>query len=402
VPDTGAAEPQWPALTGDDPATIIYTAGTTGASKGIEYTHAQVLIAVRAIADLYPELSPGEPTLCWLPMAHQYQRMMNLVALSRGMVTYFVEDPREILNYLPDVEPTLFLAVPRLLEKLQDCMTADPDAFRGWGRKNKVLITGSAPTPPRRLEFFHALGVVIYEGYAMSENTVPLSASTLRGWRLGSVGKPVPPNEIRLADDGEILVRGPGVFRGYYREAGPSDRFTADGFYRTGDVGRFDDDGFLYLTGRKAEIIKTSTGRRIAPTRVEEVYRQSPYLDHVVVFGNDRTHLVALITLKPDAVAQALTAAALPVPAPAGMAALPFVRELVGRELETWGQALAPHERARAFAILPAPLSVADGELTPTMKLRRAAIAARHAALVERLYAEPAAGAPSPSREAGR
>jgi long-chain acyl-CoA synthetase len=383
---SSAGPPPLPALTGDDPATIIYTAGTTGASKGIEYTHAQVLAGARAIAELYPELSAGDRTLCWLPMAHLYQRMMNLVTLVKGMVTYFVEDPREVPACLRDVEPAFFSTVPRFLEKLRDSIIGGES--RACGRNLKVLLTGSAPTPLPLLEFFRAQGVVIYEGYAMSENTVPMSASTRGAWRLGSVGKPLPQNEIRFGDDGEILVRGPGVFRGYYREEGPSDRFTADGFYRTGDVGRLDEDGFLYLVGRKAEIIKTSTGRRIAPVRVEQVYRQSPYVDQVVVFGDGRTHLVALVTLRPAAVAEAVARAGLPVPPDSELGELPLVRDLVAREFEALGKGLDGHERVGAFDILPAPLSVADGELTPTLKLRRAAIAARHADRIARLYGE--------------
>jgi long-chain acyl-CoA synthetase len=446
--------PDLPALAGDNPATIIYTAGTTGAPRGIEYTHAQVMVGVRSLVELFPELSEGDATLCWLPMAHLYQRMMNLVALADGMVTYFIEDPREVAACLREVEPAFFSAVPRFFEKLHDAirdglpragwrkrlaeaaLSAGADysacrragrappaglrlchalldwlvlrqARRAFGRKVKVLVTGSAPIATPLLEFFHSLSLLVYEGYALSENTVPLAANTRGGWRFGSVGKPLPQNEVCFAEDGEILVRGPGVFHGYFGERGAPDCFTAEGFYRTGDLGRLDEDGFLYLTGRKAEIIKTSTGRRIAPAHVERAYGQSPYLDQVVVFGNGRKHLVALVTLNPATVGGAVTRAGLPLHAGPELAALPFVRELVAREMEARGAPLAPHERARAFAILPAPLSVAEGELTPTLKLRRAAIAARHAALIKRLYDEErpdalAPGAPPAAREVGR
>jgi long-chain acyl-CoA synthetase len=385
-----------PAGHADDPATIIYTAGTTGDSKGIEYSHAKVMAGTRSLVEAFPELEEGDATLCWLPMAHLYQRMMNLMALARGMVTYFVEDPREVGPALREVQPALFSAVPRFYEKLHDDVRAGapPSEWRdrlaeAVGRRAKVFLTGSAPTSPRLLEFFSSLGLPVYEGYAMSENTVPMAANLRGACRFGSVGRPFPQNEIRFADDGEVLVRGPGVFRGYLGEQRPSDdRFTGDGFYRTGDLGRLDEDGFLYLTGRKAEIIKTSTGRRISPSRVEEVYKQSPYLDQVVVFGDGKTHLVALVALDATAVREALAREGTAVPADPDLAASASVKELVAREMARLGRALPPHEQVGAFAVLAAPLSAAEGELTPTQKLRRGVVASRHASLIERLYRE--------------
>ncbi len=407
----------------DEPAALIYTSGTTGTPKGIEYTHRQLMTACRANLETFPPLFPGESAVCWLPMAHLFQRTINLVAVARGVTTHFVEDPRQIMACVAETAPAAFTAVPRFYEKLYEGIREKLDGLSGvkkrladaalvagdeWSRclrdgrtpswslrarhavldrlvlrtvrrvmgpNLRFLITGSAPTPPWLLEFFHGVGLLILEAYGVSENAIPVAANRADAFRFGSVGRPMPGNEVRLAEDGEVHVRGPALFRGYYREPRDAALFTPDGFYRTGDVGRFDDDGYLYLLGRKSEVIKTSTGRRVSPAAVEAVYRRSPLFDQVVVFGDGRKHLVALVVLK--------------APADDGQ---------VRRELEEQGRALAPHERVRAFAVLPEPLSMAHGELTTTLKLRRDRVAARHRDRLERLFAEEPAAVETPGR----
>jgi long-chain acyl-CoA synthetase len=369
----------------DDPATLIYTAGTTGLSKGIEYSHRKLMAGCRAWFTAYSELAEGDTTLGWLPMAHLYQRMMNLLAMAHGMTLCFVEQPQEVLSVVAEARPALFFAVPRFYEKLAETVRQSPDPRTAapdiMGGKLKYAVTGAAPVPRWVLDCLQEAGLPLVEAYGVSENTVPVASNLPWNLRAGSVGKPFPTNEVRIAEDGEVLVRGPGLFSGYYRDEGSSECFTPDGFYKTGDLGRFDDDGFLFLEGRKAEIIKTATGRRIAPARIEAVYGESPYLDQVVVFGHGRKALVALITLKKNALAGTLG-----LEPAAVSAASPAVRERVRRELESRDERLAPYERVREFAILDQPLSVAAGELTPTLKLRRREIGTRYAALLEALY----------------
>lgn len=438
--DAGGASRTGPVvIRSDAPATVIYTSGTTGQPKGISYTHRQLLVACQAIGRTFPEIGPGDSVLSWLPMAHLLQRMMNLVAISRGAGVYFVEDPREVVACLREVEPSVFVAVPRFYERLyegiDERLRHAPRWLRGIvqsairrggayaaasragrrlplvarlahqaadrlvlrrirrvvGRNMKFMVTGSAPTPAWLLEYFHGLGLLILEAYGISENTIPMAANRRDAYRFGSVGRPLEENEIRLADDGELLVRGPGVFAGYDRDDGAAGRFTADGFYRTGDIGRFDDDGFLYLVGRKSELIKTSTGRRLSPVSIEAAYARSPYLDQVVVMGNGRKHLVGLVVLRREAVEREC---------PEGwkeqeragcrVVASPAIDQLVRHELETLGETLAPYERIARFAVLAEPLSVARGELTPTLKIRRDRISERYAGLIEALYREPA------------
>ena len=435
----------FPTAQPEDPATLIYTSGTTGPPKAIQYSHRQLVVACDAIAGAYPQIGAEDSMLCWLPMAHLFQRMMNLVAIARGTKIYFVEDPREVMTAIQEVQPSVFIAVPRFYERLHEGIRSrlarTPRPWRGlaeaalrtgdaWARcrrsggraplglrwahaladlavlgrlrrvmggRIKFMITGSAPTPPWLLDFFHSLGLLVLEAYGVSENTVPIASNRPEDFRFGSVGKPFAENEIRLADDGEVLVRGPGVFAGYYRDDRQTARFTPDGFYHTGDVGRLDADGFLYLTGRKAEIIKTSTGRRIAPAQVEAVYARSPYVNQVVVVGNGRKYLVGLVVPRRSEVDRELAARGeRPPETGEGTARQLEVRELLSRQFEELGRELAPYERILNFAILPEPLSLERGEITPTLKVRRDRVSASYADVIERLYDEPPIAAQDP------
>ena len=450
-PAVGAATTQSAPLKQDDPATIIYTSGTTGQPKAILYTHRQLLLACRSIVEAFPEICPGDAFLCWLPMAHLFQRMMNLAAIAKGAQTYFVEDPRDVMTAVRQVEPAVFVGVPRFYERLHEGIQQRLARLPRWlaplvgaalaagrqsaacrrerrrvpvnlqirhavldrlilkpvrrvmGRNIKFMVTGSAPTPVWLLEFFHSIGLLLLEAYGVSENAVPMAANRVREYRFGSVGKPFAANQLRLADDGEIFVRGEGVFSGYEGEqdAAAAARFTDDGFYQTGDVGRLDEEGFLYLTGRKAEIIKTSTGRRVSPVSVESVYGRSPLIDQVVAVGNGRKYLVGLVAVCRAAVARRLAESGLPLPESGEqLAGMPEVVELVRRELERLGPELAPHERFADFAVLPEPLSIARGELTPTLKVRRERVAARYAEMIESLYVR-AEARPEARTEAG-
>jgi long-chain acyl-CoA synthetase len=382
LPDGDALPGPGPA--GSDEAMLIYTSGTSGTPKGIAYTHAQLLLACRAIVETFP-FAASDTTLCWLPLAHLFQRMLNWVALACGITICFVDDPSQVLLCAREVEPSGLGAVPRFLEKLHAAVRAGQLGPHPLGRRLKFVITGAAPIASTILEDLQQAGVPILEAYGLSENIIPVAANRPGACRFGSVGLPLAANQIQLAADGEILVRGSGLFTGYLGESSAAECFTPDGFFRTGDLGRFDEDGYLYLLGRRTEIIKTSTGRRIAPARVEQVYRQCPHLDQVVVFGDGHPHLVALVTLQP------------------GAHGTPALRARVTEAIAALGEQLAPYERVRHFAILPEPLSVSAGELTPTYKLCRERIAERHRRVLEHLYEAAARrGAVRELREAVR
>ena len=423
---------------GDAPATLLYTSGTTGTPKGIAYDHHHLLAACQSILAEFPDLRrPGHRVPCWLPMAPLFQRMMNLVALAAGVTTFFVEDPRQIMGALREIRPTLFVGVPRFYEKLEGGIREHVTAQPAWrrrlidharrigaevasrrrrgaplspwlalqhrladqlvlrrireamGGRIQWMISGSAPAPPWLLESLHAVGWLVLEAYGFTENTVPVAANRPDAYRFGTVGRPFAMNAIRIAEDGELLVRGPGLFRGYEGDGPSPQRFTEDGYYRTGDYARLDADGFLSLVGRTSEIIKTSTGRRVSPAHVEAVYRRSPLVEEIVVVGNARKHLAALITLDVPVVEAELRRAGLPVPAAgAELAAMPAVTALVARSLQACDDEIPESDRVRAFAILPRPFSLADEELTTSLKLRRQHIEARHAAIIDALYVD--------------
>ncbi len=346
-----------------DAAVIIYTSGTTSKPKAIEYSHEQLVSSCWAMLDEFPDFG-RERFVCWLPMSALFQRMMNLLAFATDSTTYFVEEPRTIVSRLGEIRPTVFTSVPRFYEKLYDGIQQQIASQSGvrkllleralasgaaWSRTEragvaptwrlrtghaildglvlrrvravmggevKLIISGSAPAPLWLLEFFHGLGLPILEAYGVTENPVPVSANRPSEYRFGSVGRPFAVNHVRIDANGEVLVKGPAAFHGYLGEERAVESFTADGYYRTGDFGYFDSDGFLYLTGRVADIIKTSAGRRISPLAIEGIYRQSRHVDQIIVVGNNRPHLVALVSLNLEAVNAALVSAGAVMPSP--------------------------------------------------------------------------------------
>ncbi|MDP1648558.1 MAG: AMP-binding protein [Rubrivivax sp.] len=411
---TGGDAPRLRAPEPDDMATIIFTSGTTGAPKGIAYKHAQLCLAIDAICDAFPFVGPGSRLLCWLPLSNLFQRIVNLAGMRRGAATYLLGDPRRVMEVVRGVAPAVFIGVPRFYEKLYDGVRERIGALPFWqrrlvdwawetgrrtspyrqkrepmppglrmawavtdrvvlrrvravmGDRLQCMVTGSAPTPKHLLEEFHALGWLVLEAYGLSENVLPMAMNQMDDFRFGTVGRPLPGNEIVVTDGEVIKVRGPGLFSGYL---GEEDRppFDADGFYPTGDLGGFDSDDHLRLTGRTSELIKTSTGRRVAPAGVEAELRRVPGIDQVALIGGGRKCLVALCTC-----------ALADLDEPAHARLVQALREQVIR--------LNEYERPGGIALLAHPFSIELGELTPNLKLRRGNIEARYADLIEKLY----------------
>lgn len=411
---------EWDRAEPDDTATILFTSGTTGEPKGIAYTHRQMCLTVSALLDGFADIREGSHLACWLPLANIFQRMVNICAIGRGAQIFYVEDPREIMRWIARIDPRIFIGVPRFYEKLYAgieeriamapvwmrrvvrwAMAAgstrakalrhgdEPGALdrlrftvadalvlrrirRVMGSELRYMISGSAPMPRSLLERFDALGFAVLEGYALSENVIPIATNTPAAMRFGTVGKPMRGNEVTIAADGEVKVRGPGVFAGYYGEAAAPDSVDADGFLSTGDLGEIDPDGFLTLTGRKSEIVKTSTGRRIAPVHVESVLRQAPAVEHAVVFGAGRAALVALISVAPAFVADAS--------AGEGDDGDDDERKLLATcarlraDLRRVAQELPNWQRPEGLVVTTRSLTIEAGELTSNLKLRRPAI----------------------------
>ena len=388
---------------------------------------ASILVAFSAIG-------PGSRLACWLPLSNLFQRMINLCAVGRGAQTFYVDDPRRIMQHLAAISPHLFIGVPRFYEKLHagilDAAAAGPawqrilvqwamragerraralrdgtdlgalDHLSTWmaerlvlrrirgvmGANLQYLISGSAPMPVWLLERFQALGFLVLEAYGMSESIVPVAANRPDHYRFGTVGQPMAGIEVRLAADGELLLRGPGIFTGYLGETTPGDRLDTDGFLASGDYASIDAEGFVTLRGRKSDLFKTSTGRRIAPASIENLLRQIPYVEHAVAFGANRPFVVAVMAVAEPALRQRLggrTAMADPEAAAAA------IRADVASALAE----LPGYQRPAGAVLTMRPFSIADGQITPNLKVRRAnvemAFAENLAELFDAIAREP-------------
>ncbi len=387
-----------------DVAAIVFTSGTGGKPKGIGYSAAQISLAVSAIIEAFPELDDTRRTACWLPLSNLFQQIVNLCALKVGAPIYFVEDPRKIMQLLPQIRPIVLIGVPRFFEKAFESISARfaklpaplagaigfllrhagsrTAAGRLWamvatpffapvrnafGGQIAFFISGSAPLQPQLLHRFDALGLPIFEAYGLSENIVPVAVNRPAAYRFGSVGRPLDRNELKIAGDGELWCRGPGVCRQYLNsEQQPS--LDQDGFLATGDYAELDTDGYLWLTGRKSEGFKTSTGRLIAPTEIEACLVGIPAIDQAVAFGANRKFIVLLVTLRP------------PYPDATGM------RSIVAA-VRRATRALTDYKRPAGVALLQHTFSSSGGELTANLKLRRQAVAQRYADHIDALYA---------------
>jgi len=419
-----------------DAATIIYTSGTTGDPKGILYNHRQIILACASIVEAFPQVQAGSRFVCWLPLSNLFQRMMNLCAMAVGGTTYLVGDPLKVMEAVRVVEPDIFIGVPRFYEKLYAGIQKDIARKPTWmqsiirlahdiggryakhlregstpspglrlarqlsdrlvlrhirgimGSRLQFMISGSAPMPIWLLEVFHAMGLLILEAYGLSENVVPIAMNRPNGFRFGSVGKSLPANEVRFGPEGDIMVRGPGLFSGYYKDANAQNRFTPDGFYATGDYGVLDAAGFLQLKGRSSELIKTSGGRRIAPVSIEAKLRGIPYIDQAMVLGFGRKCLVGLLTIDWDMLGT--WAKATEVERPTGEEeALPEPMHcFIVTDLTQHMQQLPRYEQPAGFLVLRNGFSIEGGELTSNLKLRRRVIEEKYLSYIDKLYAE--------------
>jgi long-chain acyl-CoA synthetase len=404
-----------PSPSADDCATIIFTSGTTGEPKGIAYSHGQVCLAIDAICSVFGFVDQRSRLLCWLPLSNLFQRMVNLAGMRNGAATYLLGDPRQVMAVVATASPDIFVGVPRFYEKLYQGICdqiATQSRLRRWliesawaigrraskirlektrispwlacarwaadrlvlrrirsvmGDRLRCMVSGSAPLPKNLLVEFHALGWLVLEAYGLSENVLPMAMNRPDDFRFGTVGRPLPGNQIQIGSDGVISVRGPGMFHGYLDPSDPLP-FDGEGFYATGDYGGFDGDGFLSLTGRTNELIKTSTGRRIAPATAEAELRRVPGIDQAVLIGSGRRCLVAICSTTIPASVQTSTRGSLE-------AALRDQVAMIGEP-----------ERPRAIGLLARAFSVERGELTPNLKLRRLAIENQYANLVKDLY----------------
>jgi long-chain acyl-CoA synthetase len=417
----------------EDVATIVYTSGTTGPPKGCVLTHRNVSAAVRMYGDALALGREPFSIFMFLPLAHVLARVAQFVVLDRGgTVAYWRRDPKRIVDDLAEARPTHFPSVPRVFEKIhaRAAGAAEQSAVRGtlfrwavrtgratraaeraggrpgpilraqhaladrlvlsrvrglFGDRLRLALTGAAPVAREVLEFFDACGVPVLEGYGLTETCAAATLNTPSATRLGTVGRALAGEELRIAEDGEILIRGPNVFTGYHRNEEATREALDDGWLRSGDLGSLDADGYLTITGRKKDLIITSSGKNITPTNIENALRERPWISQAVVYGDNRPYLVALLTLDPEeapALAQRLGVAA---DGPA-MAADGRVREVLQAEVDEVNSRFARIEQVKRFDVLERDLTQAGGELTPTMKVKRPVVYDRYREHFDRLY----------------
>ncbi|MDQ3757153.1 MAG: AMP-binding protein [Actinomycetota bacterium] len=417
------------------PAVIVYTSGTTGPPKGAMISHDNLMAAGRAFLHVY-DTSPDDEVLSYLPLCHIAERLLSAIdALAAGYIVNFGEGGESFPNDLQEVQPTFFLGVPRVWEKMlagiqirmNDATWLKRTLYRFWvkqgarvarkrmrGRLNpldralaalgwvmlfrslrdklglgrvRVALSGAAPIAPQVLEFFWALGVQVREGYGQTEGTALATYTPVDHVRIGTVGKALPGVELRIADDGEILVRGPGVFVGYFKnDEATKETVDEDGWLHTGDVGVLDDDGFLTITDRKKDIIITAGGKNISPSEIENRLKVSPYIREAIVIGDRRKYLTALIGIELDTVGDWATRRHISYTTYHDLSSKPEVRQLVQEIVDGVNTELAQVETIKRFELLGKELDHEEGELTATQKVKRSAIAKEFADVIESMY----------------
>lgn len=385
----GAFEQRMSAVSFDQPAVMLYTSGTSGNPKGVPLTHRNVGVNghdwLRSNA---PLLDEGAVDLLWLPMSHIFGFGEACLGNTLGFSTYLA-DPASALAKLPIVRPSVFMSVPSLWEKMANLVTVvegSDDRRRRFdevtGGRLRFCLSGGAGLKREVKELFHEQGLLIIEGYGLTETSPTLTLNRPDAFRFDSVGKVLPSVELKLAEDGEILARGPSVFSGYHKDpAATKEAFTDDGWFKTGDVGRFTDDGFLQIVDRKKDILVTAGGKNVPPANIEIRFQDDPLLAHVVVYGDGKKFLTAGVWLNEEAVT-----AQLDREVRSSEARAKAVRALVERRIERVNATLASYETIKRFQIFERPLTVANGLLTATLKVRRKKVYEAFGAELEALY----------------
>jgi long-chain acyl-CoA synthetase len=421
------------AVTPDDPFTFIYTSGTTGPPKGCVLTHSNY----RRVLDMCLDtavLESGEVTYLYLPLAHAFALLIQLLAFDvGGTIAYFSGDPKQIIPELSEVKPTYFPSVPRIFEKLYTLVTsnADPEQIKqavkigkklrdletaghevpaelrahyekademlfskvraAFGGRVRQAVTGAAPIAKEILEFFWACGVPVLEGYGMTETSTVATYSTVEHHRFGTVGRALPGVEIKIADDGEVLLKGGNIFEGYYKMKDASFGAIEDGWLHTGDLGSLDEDGYLSITGRKKDIIITAGGKNLTPANIENDLKASRWISQAVMHGDRRPYPVVLVTLDEEEIVPWASEQGLATDI-ASLAREPKVRELIQGVLDEANRKYAQVEQVKKFVILDHDLSQETGELTPTLKVKRNVVNEKYAELFDSLYGSNGGG----------
>ncbi len=422
------------AIRADDIATLIYTSGTTGEPKGVMLTHANLLSNVADASEGYG-FDGVDTCLSVLPLSHVFERTGMYIYIRRGMRVFYAESIEKVPDNLQEVRPTIFIGVPRIFEKVFEkarfrasqagrvqemvfdwaidvakeharCVSsgvpvpvhlaakhtfADKLVYQKlrdfFGGRLRVCITGGAALPDEIFLIFTGAGISIMQGYGLTETSPVITSSNPDSFRVGTVGRPIRNVQVRIAADGEIEVKGPGVMLGYYHKADATkEAFTDDGWFRTGDIGHLDADGFLIITDRKKELFKTSGGKYIAPAHIEQLIRGSRFVNQVVLVGNERKFPAALIVPNFEALESYARHKGLEIRTHAEFCMNDRIIDLFRRQIDSYTEGLAQYEKVKAFALLVSELTVEHGELTPTLKIKRRVVDERYREVIDHIY----------------
>ncbi|MGW6457163.1 AMP-dependent synthetase/ligase [Streptomyces sp. NPDC055078] len=416
----------------EQPCIIMYTSGTTGTPKGCVLSHGNYREVINMIAAT-GTIVPGERVYLFLPLAHAFAAVIQFLSIDLGAsIAFWERDPEKIIPNLREIRPTYFPSVPRIFEKVYARATAlvdDPGQLRTavetgsrvralraagsavpeelrrafdrfdetlysrvrelFGGEIRQCTSGAAPIAEDILEFFHACGVPVLEAYGLTETATVATANSLQDFSLRSVGRPLPGVEARIAESGELLLRGGNVFQGYYKDERSTRQALDGGWFHTGDLASIDDDGYVFITGRQKDLIITAGGKNVAPARAENALKESPWISQAVLVGDRRPYLVVLITLDPDELRDFAAANDMQ---PAEAAASPRMSAMVQQEIDRVNAQVGRVEQIKRFAVLPRDLTVEAGELTVSFKVRRAVVHAHHRKVIDALYATPLPG----------
>lgn len=426
----------------EDLATIIYTSGTTGTPKGVMLTHNNILSVVVELQPLIP-VDERDERLAFLPLSHVFERVCGeFFGIHVGWTTAFAEGLEHIPKNMAEIKPTIMLVVPRLLDKIYGKVRSNLESASDTKRKLvewalsvgneflaarstgtnpslvlklkhalaeklvfsklrekinprlRLVITGGAPATADVVRFFNAIGITVLEGYGLTETSAPTHVNRTDKIKIGTVGPPITGIQVRIAKDGEILLKGPSIFTGYFKAPDQSkEALTEDGWFHTGDIGEVDRDGYLRITDRKKDLIVNASGKNIAPQKIESALRNIPVVSQAVVFGDKRKTLVALLTLDEQAAVEAARDNGWKFENFQQLTELPQLRKHIKTELHQKMSDFADYEQVKNFAVLPHDFSVDEGEMTATMKIKRNVLRERYAPVIDSLYSESLVGA---------
>jgi len=423
--------------TTDELATLIYTSGTTGEPKGVMLTHANFFHQLNAVRTDF-DVGHDDRALCFLPLSHSFERSWSYFVLVHGAQNNYVENPREVVDYLAEVKPTAMVSVPRLYEKIHTTACARAEkasplkrAIFHWaietgkkygykkhrgefigpflklrhrladrlvlakirgivgGYKN-FFASGGAALAGEIEEFFFAAGLLICQGYGLTETAPVLTCNNPNQFRFGTVGKPIDKVEIRISSEGEVLARGPNIMKGYFNKPEATREAFVDGWFRTGDIGVLDPDGYLRITDRIKDLIITSGGKNIAPQHIETVVGQDYYIEQIVAIGDGRNFISALVVPNFEALEEYARNNAISFSSREELVEKPEIGEFFRRRIDDQSRDLGPYERIKKFNLMPREFSMEEGELTPTLKTKRKVINEKYAGVIDAMYGGPA------------